>query len=106
MCATARAGQVMVEIPLHYRKFTTDGTKLTVRISELPLPGYEQVPKQYVSAYEASVDRSNLKLASVVNATTQYRGGNNNADYDGTYRSFLGRPATAIQPHELPQLCP
>ena len=89
-------GQVMVEIPLHYRKFTTDGTKLTVRISELPLPGYEQVPKQYVSAYEASVDRSNLKLASVVNATTQYRGGNNNADYDGTYRSFLGRPATAI----------
>lgn len=89
-------GQVMVEIPLHYRKFTTNGTKLSVRISELPLPGYEQVPKQYVSAYEASVDRTNLKLASVVNATAQYRGGNNNADYDGTYRSFLGRPATSI----------
>ena len=31
-------GQVMVEIPLHYRKFETDGTKLTVRLSELPLP--------------------------------------------------------------------
>lgn len=89
-------GQVMVEIPLHYRKFTTDGTKLTVRISELPLPGYEQVPMQYVSAYEASVDRTNLKLASVVNVTAQYRGGNNNAEYDGTYRSFLGRPATSI----------
>lgn len=89
-------GQVMVEIPLHYRKFETDGTVLRVRISELPLPGYHQVPKMYVSAYEASLDRSNLKLASVVNATTQYRGGNNNADYDGTYRSFLNRPATAI----------
>lgn len=89
-------GQVMVEIPMHYRKFTTDGTKLTVRISELPLPGYHQVPKMYVSAYEAALDRSNNKLASVVNATEQYRGGNNNANYDGTYRSFLGRPATAI----------
>lgn len=89
-------GQVMVEIPLHYRKFETDGTVLRVRISELPLPGYHQVPQMYVSAYEASLDRSNLKLASVVNATTQYRGGNNNADYDGTYRSFLNRPVTAI----------
>lgn len=89
-------GQVMVEIPLHYRKFETDGTKLTVRISELPLPGYHQVPKCYVSAYEASLDRSNNKLASVCNATEQYRGGNNNANYDGTYRSFLNRPVTAI----------
>ena len=89
-------GQVMVEIPMHYRKFTTDGTKLTVRISELPLPGYHQVPKMYVSAYEAALDRSNNMLASVVNATEQYRGGNNNANYDGTYRSFLGRPATSI----------
>ncbi len=89
-------GQVMVEIPLHYRKFTTDGTKRSVRISELPLPGYHAVPKSYVSAYQATVDRTNNKLASVCNATEQYRGGNNNADYDGTYRSFLNRPATSI----------
>lgn len=90
-------GQVMVEIPLHYRKFETDGTKLTVRISELPLPGYHQVPQCYVSAYEASLDRSNLKLASVCNATEQFRGGNNNANYDGTYRSFLNRPVTNLR---------
>lgn len=89
-------GQVMVEIPLHYRKFETDGTKLTVRISELPLPGYHQVPLCYVSAYEAALDRSNLKLASVCNSTEQYRGGNNNANYDGTYRSFLNRPVTQL----------
>ena len=25
-----------------------------------------------------------------------YRGGNNNTAYDGTYRTFLGRPATGI----------
>ena len=94
-------GQVMVEIPLHYRKFETDGTKLTVRISEYPLPGYHQVPQCYVSAYEASLDRSNLKLASVCNATEQFRGGNNNANYDGTYRSLLNRPVTYKGRHDF-----
>lgn len=89
-------GQVMVEIPLHYRKFETDGTKRRVRLSELPLPGYHQVPKMYVSAYQASVQRSTTMLASVVNDSVDYRGGNNNASYDGTYRSLLGRPATSI----------
>ena len=29
-------GQVMVELPMHYRKFETDGTKRRVRISEYP----------------------------------------------------------------------
>ena len=91
-------GQVMVEIPMHYRKFETDGTKRRVRISELPLAGYHCVPKMYVSAYQATVDRttSTFKLASVVNTTAAFRGGDNNANYDGTYRTFLGLPATAI----------
>lgn len=89
-------GQVMVEIPLHYRKFTTNGTKLTARISEYPLPGYHVVPKHYISAYEASLDHTNSMLASVVNKTEQYRGGSNNASYDGTYRTFLGRPITNV----------
>lgn len=89
-------GQVMVELPLYYRKFETDGTKRRVRISELPLPGYHQVKQKYVSAYEATVDRTDLKLCSVANTTEQYRGGNNNTAYDGTYRTLIGRPATAI----------
>lgn len=89
-------GQVMVEIPLHYRKFETDGTIRRVRISEQPLPGYHQVPQMYISAYEAVLDRTNQKLCSIVNMAEQYRGGNNNAEYDGTYRTFLGRPATQI----------
>ena len=89
-------GQVMVEIPMHYRKFTLDGNVYSVRISEVPLPGYHQVPKMYISAYEAALDRTNNKLASVVNTTAQYRGGGNNADWDDTYRTLLGRPATAI----------
>ena len=93
---TGQRGQVMVEIPMHYRKFETDGTKRRVRLSEHPLPGYHQVPQMYVSAYEASIERSTGKLCSVVNAGTDYRGGNDNAAYDGTYRSFLGRPVTSL----------
>lgn len=89
-------GQVMVELPEHYRKFETEGTVRRVKISELPLPGYHLVPKMYVSAYEASVQRSTTKLCSVANADADYRGGNNTTSYDGTYRSLLGRPATNI----------
>ena len=87
-------GQVMVEIPSHYRKFVTSGTKRQVWLSELPLPGYHLVPKQYVSAYEAAIDRTNNKLASVVNLTAQYRGGDNQTARDNTYQTELGRPAS------------
>ena len=90
-------GQVMVEIPMHYRKFETNGTKRVVRLSEYPISGYHQVPKMYVSAYEASIERSTGKLCSVVNDGADYRGGNNDANYDGTYRSLLGRPVTLIK---------
>lgn len=90
------AGQVMVEIPAHYRKFTSEGNKRSARISEYPLPGYHFVPKKYVSAYEAVLDRTANKLCSIVNAGTQYRGGANQSDWDGTYRSLLGRPITVI----------
>ena len=93
---TGLRGQVMVEIPMHYRKFETEGTKRRVFLSEYPLPGYHQVPQMYVSAYEASIERSTGKLCSVVNEATDYRGGNNNANYDRTYRSLLGRPVTSI----------
>lgn len=89
-------GQVMVELPQHYRKFEEEGTKRRVRISLYPLFGYHLVPKQYVSAYQATVQRSVTTLCSVVNADADYRGGNNNSGYDGTYRSMLGRAATNI----------
>lgn len=92
-------GQVMVELPMHYRKFETDGNIRRVKISEYPLAGYHQVPLRYVSAYEAALDRTNSgepKLASVLNMNTAFRGGNNNADWDGTFRSLLGRPATNV----------
>lgn len=92
-------GQVMVEIPLHYRKFETEGNKRRVLLSELPLPGYEVVPLMYVSAYEAAIDRttsSTPKLASVVNTDAAFRGGTNNSSYDSGSNSLLGKPATGI----------
>ena len=39
-------GQVMVELPMYYRKFETEGNKRRVKISEYPLPGYHQVRKK------------------------------------------------------------
>ena len=89
-------GQVMVEIPSYYRKFETEGTKRRVRISEMALPGYHLVKKKYVSAYEASVQRSTTTLCSVVNEAPDYRGGNNTSAWDGTYHTLLGRPVTSI----------
>ena len=89
-------GQVMVEIPMHYRRCETDGTKRRVKLSEYHLPGFLPIPLMYPSAYEASLQRSTNKLCSVVNTDPDFRGGNNNAAWDGTYRSLLGRPVTRI----------
>lgn len=89
-------GQVMVELPAHYRKFEFDGTKTRCLISEYPLSGYHFVPKAYRSAYHATVQRSVNKLASVINLNPDFRGGENNSSWDGTYRSLLGKPASSI----------
>lgn len=91
-------GQVMVEIPAHYRKFEIEGTKFRCYLSEFELPGFHLVPLAYRSAYEAAIDRTTAsapKLASVVNTTAAFRGGQNAADWDGTYRTLLGRPGTS-----------
>lgn len=92
-------GQVMVELPDCYARFEMDGLKRRALISTEPLPGFIKWNKAYVSAYEAACDRttaSSPKLASVVNTTEAFRGGNNTAEWDGTHRSLLGRPATNI----------
>ncbi len=92
-------GMAMVEIPEHWRRCTEDGVNVQVAIAEYPLPGSVRVPIMYISAYEASVDRSIAglpKLASVVNMTPAFRGGNNNDEYDGQPNSLLGMPATQL----------
>lgn len=89
-------GQVMVEIPQFFWKFETDGNIRRVMVSEVMLPGYTQVPKLYISAYEATVYRPTNKLASVANLTADYRGGNNSSTNDAAVNSLLGVPATSI----------
>lgn len=89
-------GQVMVEIPMHYRKCVTDGNKRRVLISEYPLPGYHAVEMSYVSAYEATVQRSTTTLCSVKNTDADFRGGANQSTWDDTSKSVLGRPASSI----------
>lgn len=93
------AGQVVVRIPSFYWKFETHGTINKILISEYPVPGFTQTPLIYVGTQKATVDRSDPttpKLCSVVNTTVNFRGGNNNAEWDGTYRSLLGFPATQL----------
>lgn len=91
-------GMVMIEIPEFYVKCQSKNGIDSMSISEYALNGYTLVKKQYVSAYEATVDRTNtstLKLASVVNTTANFRGGNNDATKDEAENTQLGMPVTA-----------
>lgn len=87
-------GQVMVEVPEHWMRFETDGNKRRVYVSEKEISSFTRIPKYYVSAYEAALDRTNNILCSVVNNTTQFRGGSDESTWDETYRSLLGKPIT------------
>lgn len=93
---TGKDGMMETELPDMYVRFETDGNKCRHLQSTQPLPGFHLWRKGYVSSVEATVQRSTNKLASVCSTDVDYRGGNNNASYDGTYRSFLGLPATSI----------
>ncbi len=88
--------QVMVEIPEFYLRFEMQGTKNRCMMSMYPLPGFFKVNKFYISAYEAALNRVNSKLYSAVNLSVDFRGGNNNADYDGTSATLLGKPVTNL----------
>ena len=89
-------GQVMVEIPEMWMKFEVDGDMRRVLLSPVAIGGFKHYQKRYVSAYEATVQRSTNKLASVVNTTEDYRGGLNDANLDGTANSMLGKPASGL----------
>ncbi len=97
---TGASGQVMVEVPLHYFKCWVDGGYAYIMISEYELPGYKLIPKHYVGAYQAAYQTSTGKLCSVVNTTTDYRGGNGTSAWDGTYRSLLGMPRTYMRRYD------
>lgn len=93
---TGADGQFMVELPDAYMRFEVDGDKCRALMSDRPLPGFIKWRKEYVSADEACVQRSTNTLCAVVNTDANYRGGDNDASFDSTDRTLLGRPATNI----------
>jgi len=95
-------GMVEVELPEMFVRFEMDGIKRRALISDYELPGFIKWSKDYVSAYEATVDRTisgTPKLASVVNTAPEFRGGTNTAAeiaHDADGGTLLGKPATNI----------
>ncbi len=94
---------VMTEIPEHWYKLYFNGTKFRMMLSEIPLPGYKHVDKFYISTYEAGMYRTDNLLCSAAGVSelsdpnsTNFRGGDNTAEWDDTYRSLLGRPVTNL----------
>lgn len=94
---------VMTEIPEHWYKLYFNGTKFRMMLSEIPLPGYKHVDKFYISTYEARIYRTDNLLCSAAGASKlsdpnsiNFRGGDNTAEWDDTYRSLLGLPVTNL----------
>lgn len=94
---------VMTEMPEHWYKLYFNGTKFRMMLSEIPLPGYKHVDKFYISTYEARMYRTENLLCSAAGASKlsdpnsiDFRGGDNTAEWDDTYRSLLGLPVTSL----------
>lgn len=89
----------MTRIPQHWYKMYFNGTRFRMMLSEIPLPGYKCVNEFYISTTEARLDRDSMILCScysVGSLTGSARGGDNTAEWDGTYRSLLGCPVTNL----------
>ena len=101
---------VMTEIPEHWCKLYFNGTKFRMMLSEIPLPGYKHVDKFYISTYEARMYRTDNLLCSAAGASKlsdpnsiNFRGGDNTAEWDDTYRSLLGCPVTNLTQDQFRQ---
>lgn len=86
----------MVEIPDHWYRIYITGTKFKMMLSSIPLPGYKHISKFYIGSSEAQIYRDLGLLLSDKTEAAYARGGDNTADWDGTYRSLLGCPVTNL----------
>lgn len=90
---------IMAEMDRFWIRFYIKGLKFGCMMSDTPMPGYTYINKRYMSAFEGGVDRPSMTLLSaygVGSTNVNRRGGDNTADWDGTYRSLLGRPVTNL----------
>lgn len=109
-------GIVQLYKPDYYRRFELDGDYLLVAISEVPLPGFVHMKERSSSPWPAMCNRTtNLPICAsflqwnadgslkrdadgllvLADNAAEYRGGNNQKDWDGTYRSVLGMPMSS-----------
>ncbi len=69
-----------------YGKSETEGTKKRVLVSTVRIDNsWTEIPRLLIDAVKPTLDRTdpgNIKTAAVVNITTNFRGGNNNAILD------------------------
>jgi hypothetical protein len=65
---TGTAGQVIIDMPMHYCKVETSGNTVRIKQSMYPLAGFVQVKKYGFGKYLASLDAGG-KLASVSGST-------------------------------------
>lgn len=86
-------------VPFYYQVYEDDNYLYETISLGGPRPGYWNyyipIGSRSCAGY-AAMDRTNSKLMSVVNSTTQFRGGNNNAELDSEYNSQLCKPVTNI----------
>ena len=84
-------------VPFYYQVYEDDNDLYETVSLGGPRPGfwnyYIPVGSRSCAGY-AAMDRTNAKLMSVVNSTTQFRGGNNDATLDGLFNSQLCKPVT------------
>lgn len=90
-------------VPWYYAQWT-DSTYQYEAFSLSPIPGHYNyyIPVASIAAAGASaLDRTNNILVSYCNRTAQYRGGNNNADYDGKWNTQMGKPVVNVAGNSL-----
>lgn len=98
-------GTVKVNTIKFYGKSGSKSNKRWVKISTVKIDDtWVEIPELLIDAYRCTVDTttsSTPKAVSVVNTTTQFRGGGNRADRDtylesDAFRTDLGKPRTNI----------
>lgn len=104
-------GDICVHTPKFYGKSGEDNGYYWVRISLTKIDdSWIEIPEMYIGAYRSTVDRTNSLARSIVNTSTQYRGGTNSTDYDpyletDPFRTLLGKPATNISRATMRTYC-
>ena len=121
----ATDGIVQLYKPDYWRRIEFDGNYLVVAISEVELPGFIHMSEKSRSPWLATFNRTtNLPTAAcfltwngdvparnedgtliLTDNAGDYRGGNNTAGWDGTYRSLLGMPASNTQKSTIRTRC-